>query len=71
LILKEAKSNRSLSKTRIVKQSDVNVILWRWFATARARGYPISKPILQVKAKQIASKLGVKGGDFSALKGWL
>ncbi len=43
LILKEAESNRSLSKTRIVKHSDVNVILWRWFATARVRGYPIKE----------------------------
>ncbi len=40
-ILKEVESNRSLSKARIVKQSDINVILWRWFAIARARGYPI------------------------------
>jgi hypothetical protein len=31
LILKEAKSNCSLSKARIVKHNDVNVILWRWF----------------------------------------
>jgi hypothetical protein len=46
LVLKEAESNRSLSKARIVKQSDVNVIIWRWFATAHARGYPISEPIL-------------------------
>jgi hypothetical protein len=53
LILKEAEINRSLSKARIVKQSDVNVILWRWFATTRARGHPISEPILQGKAKQI------------------
>jgi transposase len=45
LILKEVESNRSLSKARIVKQSDVNVILWKWFAIARARGYPISGPI--------------------------
>jgi hypothetical protein len=71
LILKEAKNNRSLSKARIVKQSNVNVILWRWFATTCARGYPISIPILQGKAKQIASKLGVEGGDFSTSEGWL
>jgi transposase len=71
LILKEVESNNSLSKARIVKQSDVNVILWRWFTTAHARGYPISGPILQWKAKQIASELGVEGGDFSTSEGWL
>jgi hypothetical protein len=71
LILKEVESNRSLSKARIVKQSDVNVILWRWFAITHARGYLLSGPILQGKAKQIASKLGVEGGDFLASKGWL
>ncbi|KAH6560961.1 hypothetical protein BASA60_000183 [Batrachochytrium salamandrivorans] len=41
-LLKEAESNWSLSKARIVQQSDINVILWRWFLTARSRGYPIS-----------------------------
>ncbi len=35
LILKEAKNNCSLSKARIVEQNEVNVILWRWFATTR------------------------------------
>jgi len=71
LILKEAESNHSLSKARIVKQNNVNVILWRWFATTRARGYPISGPILQGKAKKIASELRVEGGDFSTSKGSL
>jgi len=46
LILKEAKNNHSLLKTRIIKQNDVNVILWKWFAIAHAKGYPISGPIL-------------------------
>ncbi len=71
MILKEVESNRSLLKARIVKQNNVNVILWRWFATTRAKGHPISGPILQGKAKQIASELGVEGGDFSTLEGWL
>jgi hypothetical protein len=61
----------SLSKARIVKQNNINVILWRWFVIARVRGYMISEPILQGKVKQIASELGVEGGDFSASKGWL
>jgi len=71
LILKEAESNHSLSKARIVKQNNVNVILWKWFATTRTKGYLINRPILQGKTKQIASKLGIKGGDFSASEGWL
>lgn len=71
VLLKEAESNRSLSKARIVKQSDVNVILWRWFSTARANGYPISGPILQEKAKQIAVELGIDVTDFGASEGWL
>ncbi|KAL2630270.1 hypothetical protein R1flu_014956 [Riccia fluitans] len=70
-ILNKAESNHSLSKARIVEQSEVNVILWRWFASARVKGYPISGPILQAKAKQIANELGVEGGDFSASEGWL
>jgi len=71
LILKEVESNRSLSKARIVKQNNINVILWRWFAIACARGYPINRPILQGKVKQIANKLRIKGGDFLASEGWL
>ncbi len=71
LILKEAKNNRSLSKAKIIKQNNVNVILWRGFAAARVRGYLISGPILQGKAKQSASKLGVEGGDFLTSEGWL
>jgi hypothetical protein len=51
LILKEVDCSHSLSKARIVKQNDVNVILWGWFAIVHARGYPISGPILQGKAK--------------------
>ncbi|KAH6599235.1 hypothetical protein BASA50_003178 [Batrachochytrium salamandrivorans] len=51
ILLKEAESNRSLSKARIVQQSDINVILWRWFSTARSRGYPISCPVFQGKSQ--------------------
>ena len=39
-------------------------------SAARARGYPISGPILQEKAKQIADCLGV-ANQFSASEGWL
>ena len=68
-ILAEADSNRSLSKSRIVSQSEVNLVLWRWFALARAHGFPISGPILQEKALSIAERLGIQ--DFRASQGWL
>ncbi|KAH6569988.1 hypothetical protein BASA62_004502 [Batrachochytrium salamandrivorans] len=71
MLLKEAESNRSLSKERIVQQSNINVILWRWFSTARSRGYPISGPILQEKVKQIATQIGANVGEFSASESWL
>lgn len=67
-LLREAKSNRALFKARIVQQTDINVILWRWFSTTRPRGYSISGPILQEKAKQIASRLGTDVKEFSASK---
>jgi len=71
VILIEAESGRSLKKTRIVKQSDINTILWRWFKTARGRGYPISGPILQEMAKKIANELGSNTQNFVASEGWL
>ncbi len=60
LILKEAENNRSLSKTKIIKQSNVNVILWRGFATARARGYLISGPILQGRLSKLLANWELK-----------
>jgi hypothetical protein len=53
LILKEVEGNHSLSKTRIVKHSDVNVILWRWFATTRARGYSIRDQSCKVRPSKL------------------
>ncbi|KAH6583653.1 hypothetical protein BASA61_007879 [Batrachochytrium salamandrivorans] len=70
-LLKKAESNRSLSKARIVQQSDINVILWRWFSTERSRGYSISCPILQEKANQIATQIGAVSVTFQPQKGWL
>jgi hypothetical protein len=70
-LLKEKESNRSFSKARIIQQRDINVVLWRWFLTARARGYLISGPVLQEKAKQIVNQLNLKVDDFSISEGWL
>ncbi|KAH6569098.1 hypothetical protein BASA60_008356 [Batrachochytrium salamandrivorans] len=72
ILLKEAESNRSLSKARIVQQSDINVVLWRWFLTARSRGYPISGPVsLGKKASKSQLRLEPMSMNFSASEGWL
>lgn len=59
-VTRSTKRSRAI-KARIVQQSDINVILWRWFVTARPCGYQISGPILQ-EAKEIVDCLGVVNG---------
>jgi len=55
--------------SRIRDRSEINLILWRWFITARGNGYPISGPILQQKAISIAEAF--QYDDFKASNGWL
>lgn len=70
-IMNEFLQNRSMEKFRMAKETDINIIVYRWFSVARASGYPISGPILQEKAKIIAQKFGVHENKFSASEGWL
>ena len=64
IIMAELESGMSLKITKIIKQSDVNIILWRWFANARSLGYPISGPVLHKEALKIAKKLVLKTGHL-------
>ncbi|GBN07022.1 hypothetical protein AVEN_253769-1 [Araneus ventricosus] len=48
---------------------EINEIVWEWFLEAKSRNMPISGPILQDQAKDIAEKLGKT--DFRASNGWL
>ncbi len=43
--------------------------LWDWFCNARGRGVPVSGPLLQEKALNIAKELNIT--DFKASNGWL
>ena len=43
---------------------------YEWFVAQRAKNLPISGPILQEKARQIATELGEKI-VFTASNGWL
>ncbi|GBL77384.1 hypothetical protein AVEN_233348-1 [Araneus ventricosus] len=54
---------------RRTADEEINEIVWEWFVDARARNLPISEPILQAQAKDIAEKLGKTG--FPASNGWL
>jgi len=43
--------------------------IYKWFANARCRNIPIFGPILQTKALQVATSIGLN--DFRASNGWL
>ena len=47
-------------KGKVTGYEEVNTrkIVWEWFVSVRSRNLPISGPILQSYAKEIAEKLG-------------
>ena len=59
-----------MKMARIHGNTEVNTVLWRWFSTARANGYPLSGPIVQGKAVQIADNFD-PNHTFKASNGWL
>ena len=62
--------NSSLKKKgRSEEFQDINNAVWRWFCMARGTLIPVSDPIIQEEAFQIALKLNVTG--FTASNGWL
>ncbi|CAI6367554.1 unnamed protein product [Macrosiphum euphorbiae] len=48
---------------------EINNLTWEWFVSARAKNIPISGPIIQTKARQIAEQMSVT--EFKASNGWL
>ncbi|XP_033761525.1 tigger transposable element-derived protein 4-like [Pecten maximus] len=65
----EANSNPHRKRQRTGKDSDVETALSTWFTDARARDIPITGPILEGKAKDLASHM--KKEDFTPTSGWL
>ncbi|KAM4020522.1 tigger transposable element-derived protein 6-like [Anomaloglossus baeobatrachus] len=61
--------NENSKRRRWQPYEDVNKAVLAWFHHARAVHYPISGPMLQEKALQIASQLGLH--RFHASNGWL
>ena len=62
--------NYSLKKKgKSGEYQDINNAVWRYFCMTREAIVPVSGPMIQEKALQIASKLNV--AEFTASNGWL
>jgi hypothetical protein len=63
----------NLSHKRPTRVNDNSKVIdervYEWFANAHCRNIPISGPILQTKALQVATSIGLN--DFRASNGWL
>jgi hypothetical protein len=51
------------------RNETLNQFLWEWFNRLRSTGIPISGPLIQEKARSVATELGIEG--FVASNGWL
>ncbi|CAF3452073.1 unnamed protein product [Rotaria socialis] len=49
----------------------IDELVFEWFTQQRAKQIPISGPILQEKARQVAEQLGYTSETFKASNGWL
>ncbi|XP_054656685.1 tigger transposable element-derived protein 4-like [Dunckerocampus dactyliophorus] len=61
-----------LDRKRTVRKTandELNAILYEWFKDSTARQLPVSGPLLQEKAKEIATQLQLD--EFKASNGWL
>lgn len=70
-LLREWKEGGSQFAKRKRKQRNENVnnFVWEWFKEARAKGLPLSGPILQEKAREFAAFFNIK--KFNGSNGWL
>lgn len=49
----------------------IDRLVFEWFSCQRAKNIPISGPILQERARQIAEEIGIPPGQFKGSNGWL
>ncbi|PNF16076.1 hypothetical protein B7P43_G04575 [Cryptotermes secundus] len=70
-LLREWKEGGSqfAKRKRRQRNENVNNFVWEWFKEARARGLPLSGPILQEKAREFAAFFNIE--KFNASNGWL
>lgn len=49
----------------------IDKLVFEWFTIQRTKQIPISRPMLQEKARQVAEQLGYSADIFKASNGWL
>ena len=72
--LTDYETNQSKDAKRKMKNdtgSRIDELTFEWFSSQRAKNIPISGPILQERARQIAKEIGLSPGQFKASNGWL
>ena len=68
----ETNQNQTVKrKSRGVNVQKLDEQVYQWFVQQRAKRVPISGPILQKKARDIAESLGDQFGSFKESNGWL
>ena len=65
----ESKFQPQRKRIRSAKYEDIKSGLLLWFKGIREKNLPISGPILQAKAEEIAKEMGFE--DFSCSSGWI
>jgi hypothetical protein len=65
----ENANKRRVKEKRSSKFEEVNSCVWEWFTHARSLGIPLTGPLIQKKAKELATEMGAEG--FKASNGWL
>lgn len=71
-IMTEWLAGASGHRKRNLKQTGnekINELTWEWYVNARAKGLPVSGPMLKTQALEVADELGIE--NFTASNGWL
>ena len=53
-----------------VKSRDIDSAVVEWYRKARSRNIPVTEPVLQEKACQIADRMALIKNEFRASSGW-
>lgn len=67
-IQKDWKINDQKKKMRLPSHPKVDEMLFKWFQQKRANNFPVSGPMLQIKAEEFGKLIGE---DFKCSSGWL